>query len=313
MEEMATNVARTGELTITGTTLSAPLRSGDRVIGVLGANNRGHDQSFSMHERRLLLALADYAAIAVSNSALPNEAQDGTQETTQAGPDTVSTIAHELRTPITSIRGYADMLLKGTAEPLTPKQGQLVRAMHSHAVRMQLLVSDLQDISQIESGHTVLELEPISLVEVLKETLRATRGQIEARSQELVVQLPDSLPLVQADKARLTQILINLVSNAYKYTPKGGKIRVRAWHQQGTVYCAVSDTGIGLSPEDQARLFTKFFRSENPTVQKTFGTGLGLCIVKHLVELQGGGVMVQSNPEQGSTFAFTIPVAAEAQ
>ena len=311
MAEMATNVARTGELTITGTTLSAPLKAGDQVIGVLGANNRGNDQPFSIHERRLLLALADYAAITVSNSPLPNRTQNRTQEATQTDPDFVSTIAHELGTPITSVRGYADMLLKGMAEPLAPKQEQLVRAMRGNAVRMQLLVSDLQDISQIETGHMPLELKAISLVDVLKETWRATRGQIEARSQQLMVQLPDSLPPVQADKARLTQILINLVSNAYKYTPKGGKIRVRAWHQQEYAYCAVSDTGIGLSPEDQARLFTRFFRSENPTVQKMFGTGLGLCIVKHLVELQGGEVMVQSKPGQGSTFAFTVPVAAE--
>jgi signal transduction histidine kinase/DNA-binding response OmpR family regulator len=311
MEEMAANAARTGELTITGTTLSAPLRSGDQVIGVLGANNRGHDQPFSMHERRLLLALADYAAITVSNSPLLNATQNGIQEATQTDPDIVSTIAHELETPITSVRGYADMLLKGMVEPLAPKQEQVIRAMRGSAVRMQLLISDLQDISQIEAGHLPLELEAISLIETLKETLQATKRQIEARSQELIVQLPDSLPLVQADKTRLTQILINLVSNAYKYTPKGGKIQVRAWHQQGMVYCAVSDTGIGLSPEDQARLFRKFFRSENPTVQKMSGTGLGLCIVKHLVELQGGQVMVQSKPGQGSTFAFTVPVAAE--
>jgi signal transduction histidine kinase/DNA-binding response OmpR family regulator len=311
MVETATNVARTGELAITGPTLSAPLRSGDRVIGVLGANNRGYDQPFSMHERQLLLALADYAAITVSNSPLPNGTQNGTQEATQTDSELISTITHELHTPITSVRGYADMLLKGMAEPLGPKQEQLVRAVRGNAVCMQLLVSDLQDISQIEAGHVRLDMKAISLVEALKEALRATRGQIEGRSQQLMVELPDSLPLVQADKARLTQILINLVSNAHKYTPKGGKIQVRAWHQQGYVYCAISDTGIGLSPEDQARLFRKFFRSENPTVQKMFGTGLGLCIVKHLVELQGGQVMVQSKPGRGSTFAFTVPVAAE--
>jgi signal transduction histidine kinase len=313
MEEMATNVAHTGELTITGPTLSTPLRSGDQVIGVLCANNRDDDQPFSMHERRLLLAFADYATIIVSNSPLPNETQNGIQETTQTDPDIVSTIAHELHTPITSVRGYADMLLKGKAEPLAPKQEQLIRAMHSNVVRMQLLVSNLQDISQIESGNLPLEFEAISLIETLKETLRATEEQVKARSLQLLVELPDSLPLVQADKARLTQVLTNLLSNAYKYTPKGGKIRVRAWHQQGYVYCAVSDTGIGLSPEEQAKLFHKFFRSENPAVQKMFGTGLGLCIVKHLVELQGGQVIVQSKPGQGSTFAFTVPEATETQ
>ena len=121
--------------------------------------------------------------------------------------------------------------------------------------------------------------------------------------------MPEDLPLVHADPARLAQILINLLSNAYKYTPRGGHIRVRAWLQDGTVHCAVSDTGIGISPEEQASLFTKFFRSEDPAVRETPGTGLGLCIVKSLTELQGGQVEVESRVGEGTTFTFTVPVA----
>ena len=117
------------------------------------------------------------------------------------------------------------------------------------------------------------------------------------------------LPPVYADPARLTQILINLLSNAYKYTPKGGRIRVQASHKDGYVRCVVADTGIGISAEDQEQLFTKFFRSENPDVQERQGTGLGLCIVKNLVELQGGRIGVESELGKGTTFWFTVPEA----
>jgi signal transduction histidine kinase len=125
------------------------------------------------------------------------------------------------------------------------------------------------------------------------------------------VDLSDDLPLVRADPSRLTQILINLLSNARKYTPKGGQIRVRAWREDAYVYCEVSDTGIGISPEDKDHLFTKFFRSDAPEVQETSGTGLGLCITKNLVELQGGAIDVVSEVGEGTTFTFTVPVALE--
>ena len=124
--------------------------------------------------------------------------------------------------------------------------------------------------------------------------------------------LPDDLPPVHADPVRLAQILINLLSNAYKYTPEGGQIHVRAWLQNEYVHCAVSDTGIGISPDDQAKLFTRFFRSEDPAVREMPGTGLGLCIVKSLVELQGGEIRVETQLEEGTTFTFTVPVAEAA-
>jgi signal transduction histidine kinase len=177
---------------------------------------------------------------------------------------------------------------------------------------MKILVSDLQDVSRIETGQMRLEQEETPLTEALDTALQATRTQIDARSQQLTVEVPDGLPPAYADPARLTQILINLLSNAYKYTPEDGHIDVRVWSQRGLVHCSVSDTGVGMSPEDLARLFTKFFRSKNPKVQEIHGTGLGLCIVKSLVELQGGSLEVESQLGEGSRFTFTVPVAASA-
>ncbi len=307
VEELATDAARKRGVTATGAMLSAPLQVGDRVIGVLGVGNRVSNRPFSGHDRQLLLALADYAAIAIENARLYDEVR----QADRAKSEFVSFVAHELRTPMTSIRGYADMLIKEMCGPLTPQQAQFIRTVRNNVVRMQVLVSDLQDVSRIETGHLRLEMKPTDLAETLQDALQATQGQIEDRAQHLAVNLPDDLPPVHADPARLAQILINLLSNAYKYTPEGGHIRVRAWLQDGYVHCAVTDTGIGISPEDQARLFTKFFRSENPAAREMPGTGLGLCIVKNLVELHGGEIEVESQLGQGTTFAFTIPVAAE--
>jgi signal transduction histidine kinase len=210
---------------------------------------------------------------------------------------------------MTSIRGYADMLAKGMAGPLAPDQEGFVHTITRNAERMQILVSDLQDVSRIETGQLKLEKRSTALADALESALEATQAQIEARSQQLMLEISEDLPQVQADPARLAQILTNLLSNAYKYTPEGGHIRVQAWVQDGYVHCTVSDTGIGMCPEDCAQLFTKFFRSENPAVREMPGTGLGLCIVKSLVELQGGEIDVESHLEEGTTFTFTVPVA----
>ncbi|MDY7079654.1 MAG: ATP-binding protein [Chloroflexota bacterium] len=304
-EQLAADAARKGAVTTTSAMLSAPLQVGDRVIGALGVGNRVSARPFSGHDRQLLMALADYAAIAIENARLYEEVR----QADRAKSEFVSLVAHELRTPMTSIRGYADMLSKGMCGPLTSQQGEFVGTVLSNVVRMQILVSDLQDISRIETGHLRLEVKPTALLDALEDALQVTQGQIKARSQQLTVKVPGSLPSVHADPARLTQILINLLSNAYKYTPEGGHIHVQAWLQDGYVHCTVSDTGIGISLEDQACLFTKFFRSENPEAREMPGTGLGLCIVKNLVELQGGGIQVESQIGQGTTFAFTLPVA----
>ncbi len=304
-EELAADVAGSGAPAVTGAMLSVPLKLGERTIGVLGVGNRVSGQPFSKHEQQLLMALADYAAIAIENARL----YEKVRQANQAKSEFVSLVAHELRTPMTSIRGYADMLLRGMVDSLTKQQAEFVHKIRSNVVRMQVLVSDLQDISRIETGHLRLDMRTVSLDQAVQDALETTQEQIKARHQKLTVSLPEDLPPVRADAARLTQVLINLLSNAYKYTPEGGRIRLRAWREGSFVHCAVSDTGIGISPEDQARLFTKFFRSENPTAREKPGTGLGLCIVKNLVELQGGQISVQSELGRGTTFAFTIPLA----
>jgi len=305
-EELAADAARKGDVTASGAMLYSPLKVGDRVIGALGVSNRVSAQPFSDHDRLLLLALADYAAIAIENARL----YESVRQADRAKSEFVSLVAHELRTPMTAILGYTHMLENESFGPLSPKQIEFTRIIRFNVQRMQVLVSDLQDISRIETGQLRLEVRPVRLEEAMQDVLQTTQAQIETRAQQLTVEVPENLPPVRADPARLAQVLVNLLTNASKYTPEKGKIRVQAWLENGWVRCAVSDTGIGMSAEDQARLFTKFFRSDNPATRDVPGTGLGLCIVKNLVELHGGKIDVESQLGQGSTFTFTVPVAS---
>jgi signal transduction histidine kinase len=165
------------------------------------------------------------------------------------------------------------------------------------------------DISRIESGRLRLEIGQVAMREAIEEAIRVVRQEIEARRQVLEVEIAEPLPPVVADRNRVVQILTNLLSNAYKYTPEEGRIRVSVRQENGFVCCSVSDTGIGIDPEEQDRLFTKFFRSQNPAVRNVPGTGLGLAITRNLVELQGGRIWAESEPGKGSTFTFTLPVA----
>jgi signal transduction histidine kinase len=284
-----------------------PVRFEGQVIGLLDLRNNG-GLMFQPEHAQLAGRLADHAAVAIENARL----YEKVRQANEAKTEFVSFVAHELRTPMTSIRGYADMLAREMVGGLNVQQMQFVRIIGSNVTRMQILVSDLQDISRIETGKMRMEVMPTPFGGALENALEVTQAQIEARSQELRVEVEPDLPKVRADPTRLVQILINLLSNANKYTPEKGHIRVRAWTNGKYVHCTVADDGVGMSPEDQARLFTKFFRSENAAIREMPGTGLGLCIVKSLVDLQGGEIKVESALGEGSTFTFTLPVVAEA-
>ena len=233
----------------------------------------------------------------------------------------VSLVSHELRTPLTSIKGYVDLLLDGDAGELTEEQQEYLSIIKNNADRLIALINDLLDVSRIESGKIELQRGPLDLSRLIHGVADSLRPSIEAKGQHLTLDLEgghelsqagrDStlLPTVFADADRVTQILINLLSNAYKYTPAGGSISVRAYTEGDDVRVDVQDTGIGLSTEEQSQIFTRFFRARNRTTQEVGGTGLGLPIARSLVEMHGGKITVSSSPGQGSTFSFTLPVA----
>lgn len=285
--------------------LLVPIRVEQRTIGFVDLRSKGVP-GLSEEDKRFATRLADHAAVAIENARLYQQLR----RANLAKSEFVSFLAHELRTPISSVLGYGTLLADGTAGPLTAKQEKFLEAMQRNVNRMELLVSDLQDISRIEAGRLSLELVNVSMEHVLRNAMQTLSTQIESQDQTVELDIPDSLPPVQGDPVRLGQIVSNLLSNAHKYTPVGGEIAVSARHRSGYVECSVTDTGIGISPEDQERIFEKFFRVGSPAVESVPGTGLGLSIAKSLVEIQGGSIEVDSRLGEGSTFRFTVPVAS---
>ncbi|MBM4315269.1 MAG: cell wall metabolism sensor histidine kinase WalK, partial [Deltaproteobacteria bacterium] len=222
----------------------------------------------------------------------------------------VSLVSHELRTPLTSIVGYVNLLLDGDAGELNEEQISFLETVKRNSDRLTLLVSDLLDVSRIEAGAILLKSTEVDLVPLLQGVAECLRLQIESKKQILNIDVGSELPPVSGDTNRITQILTNLLSNAHKYTPPGGSIHITASLENEHVRISMKDTGIGLSKEEQNKLFTKFFRAENPATQKVGGTGLGLWITRSLVEMQGGEIKVTSAPGEGSTFSFTLPVGS---
>ncbi len=287
-----------------------PIRREAQVIGLLmleSVTSTEEDISF-------LNRLSDHAAIAIANAQLYAEVQSANE----AKSEFVSFVAHELKNPMTSIKGYTELLAGGKVGAVNDMQANFLHTIRSNVERMSTLVSDLNDNSKIEAGRLRLDFKAMDIPEVVDEVIRSTRRQIEDKKQVVEVNLPATLPPVWADRTRVGQVLTNLVSNAHKYTPEEGKVIVGAelttnqWDPEGAarvVHLWVRDTGIGISAEDQQKIFQKFFRSEDQKAREAPGTGLGLNITKSLVEMQGGRIWFESEFRKGTSFHFTVPVA----
>lgn len=231
----------------------------------------------------------------------------------------VSLVSHELKVPMTSIRGYNQLMADGMVGEVNEQQADFLARVELNVQRMMTLVSDLTDISRIETGQLNLDYDVVELDDVVEEVVTSSQANIEAKEQSISVILPQDLPTVWGDKNRLTQVMTNLVSNANKYTPDGGDISINAKMleartSQGAldkdcVLVSVKDTGIGIHPDDFPKMFQKFFRSDDEKTRQAQGTGLGLTITKNLVELQGGSIWFESEFRKGTTFFFTIPTA----
>lgn len=284
------------------TVLCVPIRRENQVIGVLmlTAQRVG---AFDEDAQALVSRLADRAAIAIENGRL----YDAVQAANRAKSEFVSLVAHELKVPMTSIKGYADLL--GAAGEVNDQQRSFIAIIKNNVDRMTVLVSDLNDISRIESGQLKVKSEAIDICAVLEEAKQGILQQVQMRGHKLEEDIPSTLPPARGDRSRVMQVLINLLSNAYKYTPDGGTITLRAAHDGPIVRISVSDTGIGMTPEQLASLGTKFWRADNEQVTRQPGTGLGLAITRNLITLMGGELSVDSTPRQGSTFSFTLQVS----
>ena len=218
----------------------------------------------------------------------------------------VSIASHELRTPMTSIMGFSELLVKDPDIPEATRLDWLER-VHQNSQILSAIVDDMLDVSRIQSGVLALDLERVSLDGIIDEVLAGIRPETDRH--EFVVEIPGDIPEVVADREKLAQVIINLATNAIKYSPEGGQVTISANHEEDRerVVVEVADQGVGIAPKDQEQLFSTFHRIRRPETEGVRGTGLGLSIVKGLAGLMGGDVWVKSELNEGSSFFFSIP------
>jgi signal transduction histidine kinase len=215
----------------------------------------------------------------------------------------ISTVNHELRTPLASLRGFTELLLTRDFPP--QKQKEIFTILQTESLRLTRLVDNFLDLQRMESGRQSYQFVEIALGPFIRESMAVFIS--ENGKHAWSTDIPDTLPLVRADADRIHQVLANLLSNAMKFSTTGGTISIGARQQDTTVLVWIADTGIGIPPEALPRLFEKFFRVENDDTRRIGGTGLGLALVKKIVEEHHGKVWVESTPNKGSTFFFTLP------
>jgi PAS domain S-box-containing protein len=224
----------------------------------------------------------------------------------------VATVSHELRTPMTSIKGYVEVLLMGAAGPLTEQQTRFLQVVKANTERLAVLVNDLLDVSQIESGKATISVQPVNLDDIADQAIAELKQRIAGSDKGVRIEkeTQPNLPRALADPDRIRRVLDNLLDNAFQYNLPDGRILVRLSQVGEEVQVDVQDSGVGIPHEDQERVFERFFRGETPLNLGVAGTGLGLSIVQNLVRMQNGRIWLESTgiPGDGSTFSFTLPV-----
>ena len=236
------------------------------------------------------------------------------EELSLAKTQILSTVSHDLKTPLASIVGYVDRLLGegDSVGSLNEKQQTYIGAVQKNSYRLKALIDDLMDITAIESGVLNLTLEALDVEQEVLDSLKAMQDQFAVRGIQIDVEIPDGMPRVKADRLRLSQVITNLLSNACKYSPPEATLTVTALEKPGFVQMDFSDTGPGIPEEAKSKIFTKFFRVENPSTSNASGAGLGLYICWHIMEMLGGKIWVNSQEGQGSTFSLVLPTADQA-
>ncbi|OLC73335.1 MAG: hypothetical protein AUH78_14075 [Gemmatimonadetes bacterium 13_1_40CM_4_69_8] len=309
-----------------------PLHSGERLVGLLAvvpaaAFSEEHRSALELALPNLAIACEREAAhlrtrrlaTEIRHTARHLEEQSDELQRVNAELDRanrlksefLANMSHELRTPLNSIIGFSEMLLTEDTGPLTAMQRDFLETVARNGRDLLQLISELLDLSKIEAGRFTLQLAPLDLREVFDEAATIVKAQAERRGHRLEVDAPRDRLAVQADRMRVRQVLLNLLSNAIKFTPDGGRITVAGRPTDGgrEIRVEVQDTGIGIAPEDQPKLFKEFTQLDASASRQYEGTGLGLALSHRLVTLHGGQMGLRSAPGQGSTFWFTLPTA----
>ena len=290
--------------------LFAPLVAGQELIGglfLVPASPSAQIELLTDDSKRLLGTLANQAAIAIKNAQLFEATQQAYEELRQLDDlktQFINIAAHELRTPLGAMLGYASFVEKR----VDSKLNKSMRFLKASMLRMRTMVDAMLAIQRLDSGTAFLRLKPVDFRDIIKQVASEYQPMAELEGHTLKVNLPDRLPTVEVDDEKISLVLSNLLSNAIKFVPEGGRIEVTAQDYKLGILCSVSDNGPGIPAKDQARIFDRFYQARSKHMAGHGGMGIGLTIVKHLVELHGGQVWVESQVDHGTTFFFTLPL-----
>jgi signal transduction histidine kinase len=293
--------------------LSVPLLREDQIIGSLSITRKTPGE-FSPEVVELLKTFATQSALAIQNARLFREIADKSRLLEAASrhkSEFLANMSHELRTPLNAILGFSEVLAERMFGEVNDKQAEYLQDILSSGRHLLSLINDILDLSKVEAGRLELELERFHLPATLDNALTLVRERASRHGITLTQTVDKRLGHMVADERKVKQVLLNLLSNAVKFTPDGGRIDLIATAAEDVVTVAVSDTGIGIAPEDQAAVFEEFRQVGRDDTRKQEGTGLGLTLSKKFVELHGGRIWVQSQIGRGSTFTFTLPVRPE--
>ena len=293
--------------------LAVPMVREDQLIGCLGVT-RNRPGEFPIETIELLRTFANQSALAIQNARLYQEIEVKSRQleaASQHKSEFLANMSHELRTPLNAILGFSEVLSERMFGELNEKQEEYLRDIHASGQHLLSLINDILDLSKIEAGRMELELTDFHLPTALDNALTLVRERAGRRGIALNMTTDERLDYVRADERKVRQVVLNLLSNAIKFTPEGGRIDVRAKPVDRSVEVSVTDTGVGIAPEDQEAIFEEF-RQVGTADKKVEGTGLGLALSRKFIELHGGRIFVESQVGVGSTFTFTIPIRAGA-
>jgi signal transduction histidine kinase len=289
--------------------LTVPLLLEEQIIGALGVSRKTVGE-FAPESVRLLTTFATQSALAIQNARLFRELADKSRQlevASQHKSEFLANMSHELRTPLNAIIGFSEVLAEGMFGEVNEKQTEYLRDILESGQHLLSLINDILDLAKIEAGRMDLELTDFDLPQAILNALTLVRERAGRRGIALHHAVDQRLGQVRGDERKIKQVLLNLLSNALKFTPEGGRVDVRANLGDGMAEISVTDTGVGIAPEDQEAVFEEF-RQVGTAAKKVEGTGLGLALSRKFIELHGGRIWVKSKVGMGSTFTFTIPV-----
>ena len=294
--------------------LILPLLGATRIVGALVVRRR-QPGAFPENTVDLLKTFATQSVLAIQNAHLFTEIDEKSRQleiASQHKSQFLANMSHELRTPLNAILGYTELILDNIYGETPEKMREVLERLHANGKHLLGLINDVLDLSKIEAGQLTLDLSDYSLKEVVHTVFTAVELLATGKKLALTTDVAPGLPLGHGDERRLAQVLVNLVGNAIKFTDKG-EVAIKATVVDGSFTVAVCDTGPGIAPSDQGKIFGEFQQADNSATKRKGGTGLGLSIAKRIIGMHGGRIWVESDVGKGSTFAFTIPVTVERQ